>query len=238
MKKILSILLLLVVTAPAAVSADKADSANKKGIEAYSEKKFDESVGHFTEAAVERPESPELKFNLGTALSEQTKADEALTQLGAAAESFRDDGKRAAARYNAGNTRFLSGDLEGSIEDFSRAVKLDQDSRDIRHNLEVAVRKIKQQQQQQQKQNDDQQQKKDDEQKQDDEDKQSETKETDQKDQEDKEQQQSDQQDSEDRPMTPEEAKRILDALNDEEKQALSLRRMKMKTEMRQGDDW
>ena len=38
--------------------------------------------------------------------------------------------------------------------------------------------------------------------------------------------------------MTPEEAQRILDALSDEEKKALSLRRMQMKTDMRQGDDW
>ena len=56
--------------------------------------------------------------------------------------------------------------------------------------------------------------------------------------QQDQQQQQSKQQDSENQPMTPEEAKRILDALNDEEKKALALRRIQMKTGMRQGDDW
>ena len=38
--------------------------------------------------------------------------------------------------------------------------------------------------------------------------------------------------------MTPEEAQRILDAMNDEEKEAFDLQKMRMKKTMRQGDDW
>ena len=219
--------------------ADKAHVENEKGIAAFEEKKFDESASHFTEAAVERPDSPALKFNLGTALSEKNETEEALKQLGAAADGFSDPKQKAAAHFNAGNTRFLAGDLENAIVEYSRAVKLDQESEDIRYNLERAVRKLRQQQkQQQQDKNSDEEQKKDEKQKQEDEEKKSKTQDTDQQQQQDQEQQQTDQQESEDQQMSPEEAERILEALSDEEKKALSLRRMQMKQDMRQSDDW
>ena len=227
----------LAVTVPSCY-ADKAHTENEKGIAAYEEKKFDESAGHFTEAVVERPDSPALKFNLGTALSEKNEPEEALKQLGTAAEDFSDPKQKAAAHYNAGNTRFLAGDLENAIGEYTRAVKYDQESKDIRFNLERAVRKLREQQQQQQDKDSDEEQKKDDKQKQEDEEKKSKTQDTDQQQQQDQEQQQTDQQESEDRQMSPEEAERILEALSDEEKKALSLRRMQMKQEMRQSDDW
>lgn len=245
---------------PAEIFADKASSANEQGIKAFNENKYDESAGFFTDAIVEKPDYPELKFNLGTALSEQNKTEEALRQLGAAADGFKNSSSQAAAHYNAGNTRFLAGDLEGAIEEYKRAVKLDQTSEDIRYNLEKAVRKWQEQQNQQQDKEKEEQQKEDGKKKEEGEDGQdtsgdddnkeenkdeeeskdqdSKTSDSNEKEQQDQEKQQSKQQESEDRPMTPEEAKRILDALNDEEKKALSLRRMKMKTDMRQGDDW
>lgn len=225
------------MTAIAPAHADKAYTSNESGIKTYESGNYQESADHFTEAAVERPDSPDIKFNLGTALSGKKETDEALRQLGTAAEGFNDTGKKAAAHFNAGNARFLTGDLEGAIDDYIRAVKLDQQSEDIRFNLERAVRKLKEQEKQQQQDKDsEQEQKKDEEQE--DEEQESKTKNTDQQEQQDDQQQESDQQQSEDQLMTPEEAQRLLDALNDEEKKTLSLRSMKMKQEMRQGDDW
>ena len=219
--------------------ADKAYTENKKGISTYSEKKFDESVEHFTDALVDRPESPEIKFNLGTSQSITKKTDDALKNLESAANELKGSHQQAAAYFNSGNTRYLAGDLEGAITDYCRAVKLHQESKDIRHNLELALRKQKeQQQQQQQKQDSDQDQKKDDKKQDEKKDEKNKTKDSDEQQQQDKDQQQSNQQNSEDRPMTPEEAKRILDALSDEEKKALSLKRMQTQQEMRQGDDW
>lgn len=248
MRIILYAILLNILFCPADTLADKASSANKKGVIAYRERKYDESARNFTEALIERPISPELKFNLGTALSEQNNTDEALRQLGAAAQELKFDDQQAAAHFNAGNINFLSGNLEGAIEEYKKAIRLDQSSEDIRHNLELAVRKLQQQKKEEQnkdgKKKDENKEEKNDTQKdtnneENNEDKsdnqQSETKNSQDKDQQD---QQSNQQMSEDRPMTTEEAQRILDALNDEEKKALSLRRMQMKNVMRQGDDW
>ncbi len=236
--------------------ADGASSSNKKGVEAYNMKEYEESVKQFTDALIEKPNMPELRYNRGTALSELGKNDDALNELSIAAEISENKQLSASAYFNAGNTMFMNNNFQVAIEKYKKALKLDQSSEDIRHNLELAIRKLKEQQQQQKeeqkrqedgKKKEENEEEKQDRQKQDDEikekkDEQSDDQQSKNKNQEnkqqDQQQQQSKQQESENRPMTLEEAQRILDAVNEEEEKALSLRRMNMKTEMRQGDDW
>ena len=268
MNRLFALIVVGIVTAtmPMTAWADKASRLNKKGIESFSGNNLEESVGHFTEALVERPESPELKFNLGTALSAVGKNDEALRELEQSAEQFTVPKNSAAAYFNAGNTSFNTGDLDGAIESYKSALKLDQSSRDIRHNLELVVRKLQEQQEQQQnkdQQKDDQEnqddqqedqqnqdeneqdqdkqdEEKQDQDKQDDEqqDEQSEKDKNQQNQDENEQQQQEQAQNEEQLPMTPEEAQQLLDAIQDEENKALSLKKEKMRGEMRVGDDW
>ncbi|MFC1691986.1 tetratricopeptide repeat protein [Candidatus Latescibacterota bacterium] len=246
---------IFILLSPAVSNADRASSANKRGIKAYNEQKYDESSEHFTEAVTENPDSPELRFNLGTALSEQNETEAALRELNTAVQGFNKSNQQAAAHFNAGNTLFLSGNLESAIEEYVKAVKLDQSSEDIRNNLEITVRKLQQQQKQQQEQQQDNgkqkedsdkqngQQKKDTQEKQEEEEQKSDEKKnrtdsSEENEKQDQEQQKSQQMDNEQKPMTPQEAQRILDAINDEEKKALSLRKQKMQKEMRLGNDW
>ena len=146
---------------------DKASKVNKRGIDAFDKQNFEESVEHFTEALVESPDTPELKFNRGTALSELGKTEEALNELISSAIQLEKTDRSAAAYFNAGNTLFSSNNIEGAIEEYKQAVKLDQSSEDIRHNLELAIRKLNQQQksqeQQQQQEDSEEKEKKDDE---------------------------------------------------------------------------
>jgi len=238
--------------------ADKASAAAKKGIDAFNAKNYEESSMYFSEALVERPDSPEIKYNLGTSLSEQKLVEDAVNTLESAADGFPDPAMKAEAHYNAGNTLFLTGDLKQAIDHFKQAVKFDQNDPDYRHNLELAVRKYQEQQKQQQQRpeqnkKDDKQNKQDmkdedtteDENSQQNNDREQEQKEersktqnSEQDQRQDSDQQQSNQQMNQDSPMTLEEARRILDALSDEEKRALSLRKQEIKQEMRQGDDW
>ena len=233
--------------------ADKASSCNKKGIKSYNSRKYDDSVKQFTEALVQRPDSPELKFNLGTALSLSGKKDEALSELHAAADSLKEKNLSAAAYFNAGNTLYSAGDYQGALEEYKKAVKLDQKSPDIRHNLDLAVRKLKEaeqkkkdQQDGKQKDNKDKNQNQQDQQNKDSKnknenqnDKQKNKNENRQKDQaQNQEQQNSDQKKSEYQPMTREEAERLLNAMNDEEKKSLSLRNKQLMIPTGQGDDW
>ncbi|MCD6308319.1 MAG: tetratricopeptide repeat protein, partial [Candidatus Latescibacteria bacterium] len=245
-------------TACGTAFADKAARYNKKGVEAFKEQSFDESASHFMDAVVENPDAPELRFNLGTALSEKKETEEALKQLNIATQGLDAPKMKAAALFNAGNTNFLAGNLEAAIDEYKQALRFDQESRDIRQNLELAIRKYQQQQKQkndkdkkedgknkkdndkdkQDEQNGKNNEKKKNEEKQNNEEKKNQTENSEENKPEDQQQQPSSQDQSESRPMSMEEAKRILDALSDEEKKALSLRRMQMQTDMRQGDDW
>ena len=236
--------------------ADKASKANNKGIETYKNGDYQESVRHFTEALVERPDSPILRFNRGTALAAENNHEEAASELLSAANAMKTPEGSAAAIYNAANSLAAGSSLEDAVTLYKQGIKLDQQSEDIRHNLELVMRKMqnkdqqdKQQQDQQDQQKKDQDsQDKDKNDKQDDKDKkQQDQQQQDQKNktnqqnkdkQQDQQQQESQQEQNEKQPMSPEEAKRLLDALNDEEKKSLSMRYQKMTREMRQGDDW
>lgn len=236
MRKIIFITVVFCVFGAAVAGADKAASSNRKGIEAYSDTKFEESTRYFTEALVERPNTPELRFNLGTALAAQGKKDDALGELNSAAGTLAPGEKAAAAHFNAGNLLFASGDYQGALDAYKKAVKLDQQSPDIRHNLELAVRKLTDQKKDRSDKDDKDKKEKKDEKK----DTQQKDKKSDQNQQQQqkKEQQQSPQKKSDLEPMTKEEAERLLNAINDDEKKSLSLRQQQMKTQMRQGDDW
>lgn len=234
MRNFLTAILILAMSLLAAgnATADKAAASNRKGIRAYSDKKFEESAGRFTEALVERPDTPELRFNLGTALSAQGKKDAAMSELQTASRSLESKEKAAAAHFNVGNLLYASNDYQGAVEAYKKAVKLDQKSPDIRHNLELAVRKLTDQKKDQS--NKDNQEKKGDR----DNNQKNKSQNQNQNKQQNKEQQQSQQQNSELKPMTKDEAQRLLNAMNDDEKKSLSLRHQQMKTKVRQGDDW
>ena len=227
---------------PSVSNADKAQKLNNKGIKSYQNQQLEESVQLFTEALVERPESPELRFNRGTALSSIGKPEEAFEELEKAANISENKELSASAHFNAGNTHFAGEDLKGAIEEYKKAVKLDQSSRDIRYNLELALKKL---QEQQENQDDDQKEENKNEEKQNQDEKESKKDQDEnenmeqQKNQNQQQQQQNQQQqENEQQPMTPEEAQRILDAINDEEKKAFELRKMMVQEDMRQGDDW
>lgn len=252
------IIAIMIITVAAPAHADKASRANNKGLETYKNGEYEESVQNFTEALVERPESPILRFNRGTALAAQKNHKEAVNELLSAAKSMETPEGSAAALYNAANSLSASNSLEDAVTLYKQGVKQDQKSEDIRYNLEQVMRKMRdkdQQEQEQQKQDQQDQQKedqdsqnKDQNDQQDEKDKKEQDKKqqdqnnkTDQQNkdqQQDQQQQESQQELSENQPMSPEEAKRLLDALNDEEKKSLSMRYQKMRRDMRQGDDW
>jgi Ca-activated chloride channel homolog len=234
MNRIAVAALLLAVAFGGRAFADNAASTNKKGIEAYRDKRFDDSVSQFTQALVERPNTPELDFNRGTALSGLGKKDEAVNELDTAARGFVSPEKAAAAHYNSGNTLYNGGDYRGALDQYKTAVKLDPQSEDIRYNLELAARKLAEQQKEQNQQ--DQQKKNDSQNNQQKNASQQKNQQQQQQLEQKKSQQQ--QQQGEYRPMTKEEAERLLDAMNDEEKKSLALRNQQIQPRTGTGNDW
>ena len=222
--------LLILLILPGTAFADNASRLNREGIDLFRERKFEESAQQFTEALVERPGSPELVFNRGTALSASGNPQEAVKQLEQAAGAFQDSSRSAAALFNAGNTLTQLGNTEAAIEQYKQAVKLDQHAGDIRKNLELTLRKQQQspppgsgdgEQQQEQQENKDPQQP---------------PQEKEQPEQQEQPQNQDDEVKSS--PMSPDDAQRILDAMLDEEEKAFELRRKMLQDELKPSDDW
>lgn len=113
------------------------------GNRAYGDRDYARAAEHYRQAAAE---DPAAQVNLGDALYQQGKYAEAATELTKAAEDP-SPRIRARANYDLGNARFQQEDWAGAVEAYKAALRYDEDDEDARHNLQVALDKLKSPQQ-------------------------------------------------------------------------------------------
>jgi tetratricopeptide (TPR) repeat protein len=149
-------------------------------------------------------------FNLGGALFKQDKLDEAKQSFEDIASSNVDAKIRAKAYHNLGNTYFKQQKLKEAADAYKNALRLNPSDDETKYNLSEVLRMLKQQQNQQ-KEKGDNNDKKDDknDDKQDDK---KDNKKDDKQNQDNKEQQQQEQK------ISPEDARRMLEAIQKNEK--------------------
>ncbi|HEU4930059.1 MAG TPA: tetratricopeptide repeat protein, partial [Candidatus Krumholzibacteria bacterium] len=150
---IITVLALLApVPARAAESVDrgKVRSANKlykKGDYKESYRMYREALGDTAKPA---SDAPGVYYNGGNALYMQNQFDQALESY---ARSYSPDSALTGKMlYNRGNTLLRSGRFDQAIESYLQALQYLPDDEDARHNLELALAAQEQQQQQQQRQ--------------------------------------------------------------------------------------
>lgn len=156
----------------------------------YAEGKYEDATAAYNAALVDRPDLPELHFNLGDSTYKQGKYEEAISSF-QKVETANDQARASRVAYNVGNATFRQGQaLEQSepqkalelyaqaLASYRRALGLTPDDQDTKFNHEFVTQRIaevkkrleeqkkEQEQQQDQQQNQDQQQQ-DDQQKQD-----------------------------------------------------------------------
>lgn len=213
------------------------------------------------------PEDPKIRMGLGETLYRATEYESAMRQFEAIGADPA-TGLLDPALYNAGNSAFDAGDLQAALDYYTRAL-LDGDAgptEDLLHNLELTQRLLEQQEQQQEdqeqqesgdEQSDEQDQQQDEQQQ--DQNQEQQEQEQNQEQQEQEEQQQEQEQpqappeeepseepaDQEEQPaeeqqqMTPEEAMRLLQALDaDEEELRKSIQRRLRGDEKETEHDW
>ena len=224
---------LLAIVIPAGASAQAGRDRVREGNRLYAEGRFAEAHQMYLEAMAEAPDSPVIPFNDGNALYQDADYQRALEAYQRSIETG-DPALASAAWYNLGNVLYRQQQLEQSLEAYKQALRLDPSDPDAKHNLERVLEQM--QQEQEQEQDDGDQESQDDDQEQDGEQ---------QQDQQDQEQNQNqpddlrdeqgpqDQQEPDDaeqpppeegeaeaqrRPgeMTPEEAERLLDAIDED----------------------
>ena len=249
LKRTFSLIIVLVVGLWACSAwGDAFSSSNKKGNKAYrrgqelaqegekneAAEAWEEALKHYRDAEIERPENPELSYNIGNAAYQQERYEDALERYFRALNSDELE-HQARTHYNLGNTLYRSGKYPEAIQAYQKCLELTPDDQDAKFNLEFVRKKMKemldkeakrQQEQQQQQQPEEQQTREDQQQAQEPQD----------------EQQQQEQQREQMQPkegMTKEDAERILNALKDDEKELLKKQQRAPQGKGRRGGkDW
>ena len=241
-------LIALVLAAAGSSLAGKLEDAVDQGNQAYARQQYKEALEQYQIAETERPESPELEYNIAGVLHNQQKYEEAVERYTKALNS-EDVGITADAHFNLGNTKFRMGDYAGAISSYEESLRLRPDDMDAKFNLELARRLLKDQmqnqsqdnqdQQQQQEQQQEQQQQQQQDQQQDQQDQQDQQQQSEQDQQENQDSQQQQQQPQpQDKPMSKEDAERILNALQDEEQNVQNQVRRQVIGGNYIGNDW
>ena len=181
----------------------------RDGNKLYEKKKFSDAEVAYRKSLNKNQKSKEGNFNLGDAYYKQGKFEEAVKQFESVNSQSADNKTKAAAMHNLGNSFIQSKKYQEGVDAYKQALKLNPKDEDTRYNLAYAQSMLKQQQQQQQQQqqNQDKSQDKKDEQKQQPQDQKQEQK-----------QQQEKQQQQQKKQISKEDAERILQALNNDEK--------------------
>lgn len=222
----------------------------RDGNKKYKEEKYDEAQTNYQKAIEINNESFHGKFNLADAMYRQKKYEDAAQQFGAIASKEQDKLLKAQAYHNLGNSLLQSKKVKESVDAYKNALRYNPKDEDTRFNLAYAMQMMQQEQQQQQnKENKD----KNDEKKDQSQDKQNQQKEQEKKEEQQqqekqqqekksKEQQQQEQQQraQQKNQLSKEDAKRLLEALNNEEQKVQEkLKHEKIKgTRVQVEKDW
>src|SRR5690554_5522579 len=215
-------MLLLLLTAAASNTASQEERPHvRRGVALLEQERFAEAEAEFRSALQLKPSSFEAAYNLGTALFRQEKYDEALQQLQATTPFANDDKQRLASLFhNLGNSYLFGQNIDQSIEAYKQALRHNPLDDETRYNL-IAAMKLKDEQEEQEEKQQDQQEQEQQEQQEQEQEQEQQEKEQEQQDQEQEQQDQQQQQQQESEGISRENAERLLQALEEDEKELL-----------------
>lgn len=125
----------------------------KKGNSLYKKDKFKDAEVQYRKALEVEPNSNIAKYNLGTSYYRQGNYDQAKESFDAVDNKNFDKKDLADAYYNLGNSQLQAKKYEDCIESYKKALVNNPEDKDAKYNLEYARKMIQQQQQQQNQKN-------------------------------------------------------------------------------------
>ena len=239
--------ILIFAAASGQIWRDKVSRKNAEGNVLYDQKNYPGALEKYVEANDGKTHQPELAYNLANAFYQQKKYPEALRELEKAIGAGK-VGLNQKVYFNRGNIFFQMGKYQEAIDAYKKTLELDPSDKEAKYNLELALKKLQENPQDQQKDS----KKKDQQHKQDSKGGSSEQQKQQQPSQPKNQQsqpqpanskpgqdQKRDQAGQQQKPgMDPKEALRILDALNQQEKQEQRKQALKIQRERVGGKDW
>jgi len=230
---------------------DKVSRKNAQGNEYYRKKDYGAALERYIEAQDGKNHRKELSYNIANTLYQQKKYPEAVKELERSVSTDKPDLNQK-IYFNRGNSYYQMAQYQQAVESYEKALELDPRDRDAKYNLELALKKLHENPQQQ-KQNSNRDQKQDNRENQQpkqqpDGQKQSAQQQKQKKDESRKQGANSEK--GEEAPrnpagkgeqkqgMDPQEALRILDAINNQEKREQRRQVLKIQREHVSGKDW
>jgi Ca-activated chloride channel family protein len=211
--KTLALTIVVLFSLASSSNAQTEKKSIRQGNRSFDKKEYPNSEISYRKALEKNPSSFKGNFNLADALYKQDKHDESIKILDGLSSSNVNDNQKSNVYYNMGNSYVKQQKLKESIESYKKSLRLNPNDMDSKYNLAEAQRMLKQQQQQQKndKNNKDNKDKKDNKDNKDNKDQDNKNKQN--QDQKDKNQQQPKQK------ISQEDARRMLEALQNNEKQ-------------------
>ena len=225
-KKVARMLLAsLVLASGFTLQAQNERKVNRQGVKSYEQGDFSEAEVKFRMAEDINQESFEAEYNTGAALYKQEKYEESFEQYESLADKAEDPLAMANVWHNIGNSLLESDKYAESIEAYKNSLRLNSSDQDSKYNLAYAKEKLQDQQDQenqdQQDQEDQENQDQEDQENQDQQDQENQDQEDqenqDQQDQENQDQQEQEQQ-AKPLEISREDAERMLEAIQQQEK--------------------
>jgi Ca-activated chloride channel homolog len=149
--KYLSVISLFFLTLPFSGIAQTAHQSARKGDADFAKNDFKKSEENYRRA-FESERSSKTSYNLGNAIYNQKRYDEAIQQYEDVAKKTSDNNLKANSLYNKGNAHFWKKDYAKSVESYKNALRINPHDEDAKKNLALAQRFQKKQEEEQKKQ--------------------------------------------------------------------------------------
>ena len=115
----------------------------QRGNQLYQDGKFDEALKTYVDGQIEHVDDPSLKYNIASSHYKTKNYEEAVKGYLDVAATAKDVKLQEKALYGSGNALFRQGKLEEAIEYYKKALEIDPNDQDAKHNLEFAREELK-----------------------------------------------------------------------------------------------
>ena len=116
----------------------------RKGDKAYKNQEFDQAAQHYSKAEEEQADF-RASYNLGNALMQQQKYEDAVLKYNRAADKSADPAGKASVYHNLGNALYAQGKYKESIDAYKKALTFRPSDLETLENLMLAKKRLRQQ---------------------------------------------------------------------------------------------